>query len=410
MKFSNLFLAILSVVFFTACSRTDDNDLPSEIDDTDEVVARGELVPCENGFAGIYPCSGYDLVGQVALSEMQASSGNDCWGWTDTSTGKEYALMGLDNGVAFVDISDAVNPLYLGKLPSRTASSPWRDVKVFGDHAFVVSEADNHGLQVFDLTRLRGLEEAQSFTADAVNLDFGSAHNIVINEEESRVYVVGAATFDGGLHIFDVSNPEAPVSIGGFDGDGYTHDAQVVTYSGPDADYTGRQICVASNEDSITLVDVTDAANPVFISKITYSNPFYTHQGWFTEDQRYFIGNDELDELRLGFNTRSLIFDFSDLDNPVEVGTYSGPTRAIDHNYYVKANTLFLTNYTAGLRVLDITDIANANFTETGFFDTYPASDVTDFEGAWSNYPYFASGNIIISDIERGLFIIKKSQ
>lgn len=408
MRLHKLLFGTLVFAAITSCSRTDDNDLPPA--EEQEEVVNGKAIPCENGLAGVYPCSGYDLMAQISLSQMQADSGNDSWGWTDPSNGKEYALMGLNNGTAFIDISDATNPVYLGKLPTQTTPSSWRDIKVYGNHAFIVSEADGHGLQVFDLTRLRGISTAQTFTADAVNLDFGSAHNVVINENEARVYVVGAETFEGGLHIIDVSDPENPATIGGFEGDGYTHDAQVVTYSGPDSDYTGRQICVASNEDTVTLVDVTDASNPVLISKITYPNAFYTHQGWFTQDQRYYIANDELDELRLGFNTRSLIFDFSDLDSPVEIGTYSGPTRAIDHNYYVKNASLFLSNYSAGLRILDISGIATGNFTEVGFFDTYPASDVTDFHGAWSNYPYFPSGNIIISDIERGLFIIRKSE
>ncbi|WP_442847266.1 choice-of-anchor B family protein [Leeuwenhoekiella sp. H156] len=409
MKFDHLLPALFALCFLAACSRTDDADLPPAIDAGDDGLTQGTATPCENGFAGEYPCSGYDLQSRIPLRRLQGASGNDVWGWTDPVSGKEYALMGVDNGTTFVDISDAESPIYLGKLPTRTVASPWRDIKVYGNHAYIVSEAPNHGLQVFDLTRLRNLTAAQTFTADAVNLDFGSAHNVVINEDEARVYVVGAETFKGGIHIIDITDPQNPTTLGGYDGDGYTHDAQVVTYSGPDLDYTGRQICVASNEDSVTIIDVTNVANPVFISKMEYANAFYTHQGWFSEDQRYFIANDELDELRVGFNTRSLVFDFSDLDNPVEVGTYAGPTRAIDHNYYVKGNTLYLSNYSAGLRILDISDIGNANFMETGFFDTYPASNVTGFEGAWSNYPYFASGNIIISDIEGGLFVIKKS-
>src|SRR5690606_20218176 len=100
-------------------------------------------------------------------NQMGASGGNDIWGWTDPETEKEYALMGLNNGTAFVDVSDPVNPVYLGKLPTHTQSSLWRDIKVYADHAFVVSEASGHGMQVFDLTRLRGVTSPQTFTVDA---------------------------------------------------------------------------------------------------------------------------------------------------------------------------------------------------------------------------------------------------
>ena len=113
--------------------------------------------PCTNGFAGSYPCNDYDLMSRISLSQMSASSGNDSWGWTDSQTSKEYAIIGLNNGTAFIDVSNPTNPVYLGKLPTATGNSLWRDVKVYSDHAFIVSEASGHGMQVFDLTRLRNV-------------------------------------------------------------------------------------------------------------------------------------------------------------------------------------------------------------------------------------------------------------
>ena len=103
------------------------------------------------------------------------------------------------------------------------------------------------------------------------------------------------------------------------------------------------------------------------------------------------------------------MFNFSDLDNPAFHMQHLGPTASIDHNVYVKGNLLYQANYTSGIRVIDISDIETNSMTEVGFFDTYPENNNTSFHGAWNVYPYFASGNIIISDIERGLFIIRKS-
>jgi choice-of-anchor B domain-containing protein len=107
-----------------------------------------------------------------------------------------------------------------------------------------------------------------------------------------------------------------------------------------------------------------------------------------------------------------LIFDFNDLDNPVLSSTYTGPTAAIDHNGYVKDGKYYLSNYTAGLRVLDIANIGQSSnaMTERGFFDTHPEGNGASFNGVWSVYPYFESGNIIISDINRGLFIVRRSE
>jgi choice-of-anchor B domain-containing protein len=183
----------------------------------------------------------------------------------------------------------------------------------------------------------------------------------------------------------------------------------VVSYNGPDTEYLGSEILIGANESRVVIVNVTDKDQPENISGIQYGNIGYTHQGWFTEDQRYFILGDEMDEINFGLNSRTLVFDLSDLDDPVLFTTYLGPTTAIDHNGYVKGNEFFLANYSAGVRILNIANIAAKTITETGFFDTLPANDTPSFDGVWGVYPYFDSGKIIASDISSGLFVIKKS-
>lgn len=365
---------------------------------------------CDGGSAGPYDCDGYNLQSEINLSTMSASAGNDSWGWTDPSDNKEYAIIGLSNGTAFIDISNPTSPVYLGKLPTHTSSSSWRDIKVYNNHAFVVSEAGGHGMQVFDLTRLRNVANPpQTFTEDAHFSGFGSAHNIVINEDTGYAYPVGAGAFNGGPIFINIQNPTNPIAEGGYSMDSYSHDAQIVTYNGPDPDYQGREILIGSNEDEVIIADITDKSNPVSISSVSYANVGYTHQGWFTEDQRYFILGDETDEQNFGFDTRTIVFDFNDLDNPQFDFAYTGTTAAIDHNGYTKGNKYYMANYRAGLRVLDISDISNGTITEDGFFDTYPGSNSASFSGAWSVYPYFASGNIVISDINRGFILAKEA-
>lgn len=400
------------IICFFACSKSDDSPSGS-IDDN---LQQGEtsFLPCENGFAGEYPCNGYNLLGHLPLSEFEAQSANDIWGWTDMNTGKEYALMGLDNGTAFIDITDTENLMYLGKLPTATSSSSWRDIKVYGNFAYIVAEAAGHGVQIFDLTKLRNAGNSPvTFEEDGRYAEIGNAHNIVINETSGFAYPVGTDRndiYDGGVHFLDLSNPTVPMASGGWGVNGYTHDAQVVTYDGPDADYLGAEIFVGANESQVVVVDISDKENPQEIATLPYPNIGYTHQGWFTEDQRYFILGDELDEINAGFRSRTLIFDMSDLGNPELYDTYLGPTNAIDHNGYVLGNEFFLANYTAGLRILDITDIEAKNITEVGFFDTFPSNNNTDFDGVWSVYPFFESGKVILSDISNGFFVIEKSQ
>ena len=257
-------------------------------------------------------------------------------------------------------------------------------------------------MQVFDLSRLRDVTSApENFTEDALYTQFGNAHNIVINEDTGFAYAVGTNTFGGGPHFVNIQDPLNPTSAGGYSNDSYSHDAQVVTYNGPDTDYSGSEILIGSNENEVVIVDVTDKNNPTNITSISYSNIGFTHQGWFTEDQKYFILGDETDEINYNTRTRTLVFDFTDLDNPIFHMQHLGPTTSIDHNVYVKGNLLYQANYTSGIRIIDISNIETNTMTEIGFFDTYPENNSTSFHGAWNVYPYFESGNIIISDIER---------
>ena len=420
------------------------------------------LAECIDGYAKFtlngneyeYECNGYDLMGYVSLDEMNAERGNDCWGWTDSQTGKEYALMGLDNGTAFVDITEPTQPIYLGKLPTQTISSVWRDIKVYKDHAFIVADFSletqendkNHGIQVFDLNILNGTSKPTNFTHDFLYMEHGQAHNIAINEESGFAYSVGTNTFEGGLHVIDISDPKNPTFSAGYQSEGYSHDAQVINYKGPDVDYNGKEIFIGSNgvhtdddktdDDKVVIIDVSDKKNIQTIASFNYPNIGYTHQAWLTDDHRYLFVGDELDEI-FGkvTNTRILIFDISDLDNPILHNEFFYETDAIDHNGYVVGSKYYQANYSSGLRVIDIVNIDQKSFTEIGYFDTYnenqpnkslsgnqlntlsydpdhgdPAKGrLAEWKGAWSVYPFFSSENVIISDINSGLFIVKKS-
>lgn len=397
----------LLAVLLISCAKSDNSTEPIVVDEPDPVVVFAS--PCENGSAGGFPCDDYGLVANIDLSTLIAASGNDIWGWTDPTTAKEYAIMGLNNGTAFIDISTPETPVYLGKLPTRTVNSGWRDIKVYSNHAFIVSEAEDHGMQVFDLSRLRNVTSPPTtFTADAEYTEFGNAHNIVINENTGFAYVVGTQTFNGGPHFVDIQDPVNPTAAGGYAMDDYSHDAQVVTYNGPDADYQGKEILIGSNVNEITIVDITDKANPQSISTLSYGQVGYTHQGWFTDDQRYFLFGDELDEINFGFNSRTIVLDLTDLDNPEVHTEYFSSVPAIDHNGYVNGSLFYQANYTGGMRVIDISGISNGELMEVGYFDTFPGDDSAIFRGAWSVYPFFSSGNIIISDINSGFYIVRK--
>jgi choice-of-anchor B domain-containing protein len=371
--------------------------------------------PCVDGHAGDYRCSRIQLESFVPISEMTAGegrSGNDVWGWTDPLSGREYALMGLSDGTAFVDVSDPRHPVVLGHLPTATAVTPWRGIKVYADHAFVGADrAPGHGLQVFDLRRLREVgpgEPPVSFRPDAVFAGFGSSHNIAVNEETGLIVATGSDQCSGGLYLVDVRDPRHPVQAGCFAADGYTHDAQCVVYRGPDPRHAGRELCFASNEDTLTVVDVTDRAAPVMVSRTGYPGASYAHQGWLTEDHRFFLLDDEFDEDRLGHGSRTYLWDVSDLGAPRQFASYTAATAAIDHNQYVVGDRVYQANYRAGLRILDLSRIAAGELEERGFFDFWPTDDDRGFNAAWNVYPFFRSRTLLVSGIDQGLYVLRE--
>ncbi len=380
----------------------------------------GEEVKCDDGIAAGFTCDSVDLLAFLPIASLGGEPGervSDVWGWTDPETKREYALVGRSGGMAIVDITNPTMPAYLGVVPANRSGA--RDLKIYHDHVFFTGDgAGAHGLIVFDLARLRTVENPPiTFEPDAKYEEIASAHNLIIDTVAGFAYPVGASgggqTCGGGLHMVDIRDPKNPTFAGCFTDTegliwaGRTHDGQCLVYDGPDEDYRGRQICFASNETALRIVDVTDKENPIPVSTVTYPGRSYVHQGWLTDDGRYFYLDDELDELvGEADRTRTLVLDVADLDDPVFVSEYFGADAAIDHNLFIKGDRMYQANYQAGLRVIDISDPLNP--VEVGFFDTTPyEGNPPGFNGAWTAFPFFESGTVIVSSMNEGLFVLK---
>lgn len=391
--------------------------------------------PCVDGVSQGAACSHIDALGHLTPAQLGGSGEvlNDIWGWVDDG-GEEYAIVGMQDGTAFVRLATDGTPLFLGRLPASdgesliskqarpgkschdelcgSEDSAWRDVKVFGHHAYIVSEAVRHGLQIFDLHDLRTLDPAApdlELEAAGFYEGIGHAHNIFINEDSARAYVVGHDNpgVAGGLHVLDISTDErqvAPILLAELSDDGYTHDVQCVNYAGPDPDIAPEsELCFASNEDTLTVWDVTDPQNAEVLSRTGYSESAYTHQGWLSPNHEYFYLNDELDEQHTRSRTHLRVFDVRDVDAPQIAAHYYAPTLAIDHNNYAYGRWLYQSNYTAGLRILDVLDPTAP--VEAAYFDPQ-SSDNAVFAGTWSNF-VFPSGRIAFTDIQNGLYIVQ---
>ncbi|KAJ7075611.1 hypothetical protein B0H15DRAFT_791658 [Mycena belliarum] len=405
-----------------------------------------EHAPCVEGYAGTgegntYSCSNLDLHSFTPHAELGSETGigNDVWGWShaEADVTREFALVGETDGTAFVEVLSSGRIAYLGRLPTQTFRSVWRDIKVVGNHAYIGSEALAHGIQVFDLTKLLDVSLAAQpkvfsiktdMAAHYNSLPLGASHNIVSHEKKNLIVAVGSIPRNhscaAGLIFVDVTDPTNPASAGCAGADGYVHDAQCLTYYGPHTEYVGTDICYAFNEDSFTIYNITDPAEAVVVSTTPYYGVSYAHQGWVVDerDQSYLLLDDELDEMKQrGWantsHTVTYIWDIKDLAQPVLTGHYTSPVKSIDHNLYVHNGWAYESNYKSGLRIVDVSSVARdptgGAFTEVAFFDVHPEDDAVGgeatFGGSWSVYPYFASGYIVVNSIERGLFVVKYS-
>ncbi|MCA1799002.1 MAG: choice-of-anchor B family protein, partial [Xanthomonadaceae bacterium] len=368
--------------------------------------ASASSAACVAGDAGGFPCDRVDLLSHIALGDFSSAPAraNDVWGFVDLNTDREYALVGLENGVAVVDISDPSAPVEVGTIAGE--GTGWRDVKVVQRHnpdadrwqayAYVTADAVHDRLTVIDLT---GLPNRIALAARAT--DDLSAHNLNIAGVDPALaiplpgrapvlYLAGSNRDGGAFRAFSLSNPVVPALIAG--GSGYMHDATAALLTDP-AQVAGCaapaagacEVLADFNEDTFTLWDVTTPAAPALLSVRSFATATYVHSGSWSESGRYLFVHDELDERDAGLNTTVYVFDVANLAAPIAAGSWTGPTGAIDHNGYPRGNRYYISNYSRGLTVLDITDPAAP--VETGRFDTFTVSDATGFVGAWGVYP-----------------------
>ena len=354
------------------------------------------------GSAVSFPARGVQLVAWLPVGEFgsQQTSANDCWGYVSPS-GREYAILGLSDGTAFVDLTAPSSPQILTTIAGPI--SVWRDMKTYQDHAYSVSEG-GAGIQVFDLSAIdAGSVQLVNTVVSSGGTE--STHNVAIDSTSARLYRLGGGS--EGLRIFDLSDPATPTFLGSWNVR-YIHDAQVVTYT--NGVYAGRQIAFACSGNNgghtntgIDILDVTDPTNVIVLANFQYQNAVYAHQCWLSEDRNFLYLNDELDEDGI-LPTTTIVIDVSDLALPTYVGSFSNGSQATGHNLYVKGSRIYEANYRSGLRIFD-TSVSQTSPPEVAWFDTWPEDEMIGFNGLWSNFPFFPSGLVIGSDREKGLFV-----
>lgn len=387
---------------------------------------------CVDGKADIFDCNNIDLLAHFPLSEMSSkpSAGNDIWGHVDLNTNNEFAIMGVKNGVVVVNVTNPSAPTEVGTISG--VSSSWRDVKVYQyfdetinlwqAYAYATTEGSGGGVAIIDLNNLPNsisLVEKNKVVSTAHNVYITNVDhtlNIVLPEQTATLQLIGANSKSGAFQSYSLANPKTLNSTQDKNfGNGYTHDGASLAIEDQRAINNcgitsgSCTVFIDFNEKEMKLWNITDPSNSKQLGIAEYNDVDksnqYVHSGWGTEDKQFVLLHDEFDEYRGGLNTTVRIFSIEDLENPTQVGQWTGSTRAIDHNGFVRGNRYYMSNYERGLTVLNITDPTNP--TEVGFFDTYTPNNSASFNGAWGVYPFLPSGNILVSDINSGLYILK---
>jgi len=326
-----------------------------------------------------------NLVGQLTFPSHGDMS--DIWGHVD-ATGKEYALVGTEDGTSIVDISNPAAPVEV--FFSGGATTIWRDLKVWNNHVYITNDNGGGSLKIIDMSNLPGpITAADVYTHTGTTYPFTIAHDIYI-DENGYAYVMGADNGNGGAIILDLNtNPKVPVEVGRYD-DYYLHDGMVRG----DTLWGG-----AIGDGFFVVVDVSNKAAPVTMA--TQNTPStFTHNCWISDDGHTLFTTDEKSNAFIGSYDVSNLSNISELDR-----IQSSPgDLVIPHNTFVLGDYVVTSYYRDGVTIHDVTD--PSNMVEVGNYDTSPAFIGDGFNGCWGVYPYLPSGLIIATDIENGLYIL----
>ncbi|MEV6596358.1 choice-of-anchor B family protein [Actinoplanes sp. NPDC051346] len=369
----------------------------------------GAPMTCVDGKVDKYPCKNVDLLSFLPQSELGGGGSSSMWYWLDTSDSNEYVLYCRSNGVSFVNVTDPLNPKYVGNLPAANGTnSSWCDIRTYQNHAYIGKDSVTHGIQVFNLTRLRGVTTTQTFTPDAHFTGLTNSHTLWINQSTGFLYVSGANTCGKGLTIYDIRTPLTLKLAACYDREVYSHESIVVNYAGPDTRFTGREIAFnyTGQGKRFQILDVTDKSNIKVLSSVSHPGASFIHQGFATSDYKHMIVNDETISTRGG--SPDFVYNIERLDAARYVGKdVSTRGTFVNHNGYTVGNRHFQASYRGGLRILDTTSAASARLPEVGYFDTDPASNAKGYSATWMVLPYLKNGVVAVQSIGVGLYLVR---
>lgn len=316
---------------------------------------------------------------------------SNIWGYKSPA-GNEYALVGTTTGMSIVDVTNPTVPTLLHNIPG--ANSDWREIRTQNNFAYVTTEGGG-GITIVNLSNLPAVPVFKQYTGSgAIAGQLNKVHSLHV--AENKLYLHGSNLSGGGTLVFSLADPYNPVYLGSYS-NRYVHDGFVknnILYAGEILD------------GFMTVLDFTNPAAPVELASLTTPSAF-THNTWMSTDEKTIFTTDEVS------GSYVTAYDITNLNNITEVGRYRHDNSgSVGHNTYVLNDSLITgfnkdfvitSYYRDGITIVDATD--PSNMIEIGNFDSSPFAG-PGFNGAWGVYPFLPSGNLLISDIEEGLFVV----
>lgn len=329
-----------------------------------------------------------DSLSHIDYQQLHQANLNDVWGYVDEQ-GNEYAIVGTSKGTSIVNITDGANPQEVFWLAGT--ESIWRDPCVYGNYAYVTTEAED-GLLIIDLSPLPQSTNLPTslYTGPSSN-PWQSAHTC-FTSPNGYGYIFGANRGNGGVIMLDLqSNPMNPLEVGTYD-PFYVHDG----FERNDTLYIGHIY-----DGFFSIVDVSDKTNPLLIGTKTTPNAF-THNIWPSANGQVVYTTDEISGAYIA------AYDITDGSNITELDRVQSTTNSfvIPHNVHVRGEYLVTSYYSDGVIVHDAT--YPYNLVQVGNYDTY-IGQTPGFDGCWGVYPFFPSGKAVAADITKGLYVLGMS-
>jgi choice-of-anchor B domain-containing protein len=362
---------------------------------------------CEGGMAGPYPCRAVDQAGFVPLDDLSRSplaNAGRVIGWHHEASGREVAVLSLGPEISFVEVTDPEHPEPRGEYRRDGSTAFLGSTAVYGDHLYV-SVLDNGApkLDIIDMTQVLETEGASTRVQAAAIVPAPLYGWISIVPETGHAFLIAGRVVGLDLN----PDPEDPEQILSWEpGPPHTSKFECVLYHGPDTRYSGHEVCTApAPPRSMVLYDVTPE-HPAKLSRTYYKRYNSAVHATFTSDHRFVLLSDSHDEFNPGFNTRTFLFNATSLTSPSYFAAYDGPTKARDLYIEVRGRYAFLANVTAGVRVLDLQQIAKGRIREVGFFDMEPSTNSATWSGAHS-LDVLPSGIVVVASLKQGLFVLR---